>query len=431
LRRLINSFKSLYYLIRDATLDFIENQDTLKAAALSFYTLTSIVPFLAIMFGAANGLGIEDFLQRQLREAFVGQEEFIEYVIKFARSMLQNTRGSVIAGIGFIILLWTAFSILSNVESSLNDILKIKEARSWPRRIIDYSVLMIVLPIVFLATSGLNVYLATQIYATSEEFYLIKIVSPYLLFSINIVPFILSILLFTIVYVFVPTYWITLSSRITAGIITGIIFQFWQIAYIRFQGEISNYGAIYGTFAALPLFLVWLQASWLILLAGAEIAAYLENKVHYPVDSKQLSDASPQLAGLAVLYLCVKAYNNAEQPPSLLQISQLLGVSPQIIRQLLNILQHDAILIAVKDPDSGQIGYLPGKDVMHLKIKDIADEIEEKTTWTTSIILNPVVELISAHLEKFKHIIANSEDNISIAELIKHDLSHRDEHQIE
>lgn len=270
-------FTSTYNLFKDSALEFVKNQDPVKAAALSFNTLTSIIPIFAILFGIAGMLGMEKYLENYIREVFDGQNEVIKYIIQFSQSLLKNTKSSLIASLGFITLLYTSFSILGNIESSLNDILKIRSSRDWLYKIRDYLALIIVCPVLFFAASSINIFLVAQVHALESSF-LFELLGPFIVFLFRLVPFFLSILLFIIVYVFIPAKWVSLSSRIIPGILIGIIFPLWQWIYIVFQGQVTSYGAIYGAFAALPLFFLWLEVTWMIVLFGAEIAAYLERK---------------------------------------------------------------------------------------------------------------------------------------------------------
>lgn len=288
-----------YRILWNSALAFSRNEDSLKASALTFYTLISIVPFLAVTFGIATGFGFEQFLENEIKSYFKEQEEVITYAIRFARSALQNAKGGVIAGVGLIALLWTNLSLLATIENALNDIWHVRQPRSWAKKLTDYLAVMIICPIFFVVSSSVSVYLMTQLAETAKESHLLELMSPFLLFILRLVPFFLSVLLFVVMYLFIPNVRVRVRPRIIAGIFAGIAFQCWQWIYIRFQVEIASYGAIYGTFAALPLFLVWLQVSWLIVLAGAELASHIENEtVFLPKRGfKGLVKASPKSLG--------------------------------------------------------------------------------------------------------------------------------------
>ena len=127
---------------------FDEDKCFLRASSLTFYTLLSIVPVAAMLFGVAKGFGFEKLLRKELFERFPGdaQQEVMTKVIEFAESMLEATKGGLIAGIGLIVLFWSVIKVLSNIEASLNDIWEIKENRNWGRKFSDYLAVMIIKP---------------------------------------------------------------------------------------------------------------------------------------------------------------------------------------------------------------------------------------------------------------------------------------------
>ena len=125
---------------------FDENKCSLKASALTFYTLMSIVPVVALAFGIAKGFGFEDKLQQQLLEKLQGQEEVIRRVIDFAHTLLENTKGGLVAGIGVMVLFWTVIKLLGNIEASFNEIWGIEKSRTLARKFSDYLSAMLALP---------------------------------------------------------------------------------------------------------------------------------------------------------------------------------------------------------------------------------------------------------------------------------------------
>ncbi len=109
---------------------FNEDKCPLRASALTFYSLISIVPVAAMVFGIAKGFGFERMLEDQLRTKLAGHEEVLASVIKFSHSLLENTRGGLIAGVGLIVLIWAVVKILGQIEYSFNDIWKVKDKRT-------------------------------------------------------------------------------------------------------------------------------------------------------------------------------------------------------------------------------------------------------------------------------------------------------------
>jgi membrane protein len=414
-------FKRTYRIVWSSVVAFIDNNDYLKASALTFYTLISIVPVLAVAFGIAKGFGFEKYLEEQLREVFKEQKEVIGYAMEFANSLLQNARGGVIAGVGLVTLLWTNLSMLGNIESALNDIWKVKKPRTFTKKLSDYLAAMIICPIVLVVSSSLSVYLMTQITETAKESRLLEAMSPYLLLPLKLVPFILSSLLFIVIYLFIPNVRITTKPRIWAGILAGIAFQLWQWVYITFQVGISNYGAIYGTFAALPLFLIWVQVSWLIVLAGAELAAHIENEMSYlDIDNpERVREVSPKELGLLVLYRCIYAFSKGLPAPATLQIAQELGISVMSAQKIIDILVDGEVLVEVGLKSQSEVGYQPRKDARLFTIKGVCETIEKELGWVVAVENSDALRQVSYCLHDLNETMENSNANISMESLIR------------
>jgi membrane protein len=415
--------RRIYRILAASLKAFTDNNDYLKASALTFYTLISLVPFLAVALGIAAGFGFEHYLEDQLKHLFEDQPDMIAYALQFAETLLRDTKGSLIAGIGLIALLWTNLSLLANIENALNDIWRVKTPRSWPKKLTDYLAAMILCPIFLVVSSSANVYLVTQITATAKESRLLELMSPFLLFLFQMMPMLLSILLFVVIYLFIPNAKLQTWPRIIAGVVAGIIFQLWQWAYIKFQVEISHYGAIYGTFAALPLFLIWLQVSWLIVLAGAELAAHIENEMAF---TDNLSGASMRLVtakelGLLIVNRCVLAFYRGEPPMNPLLFARDLRASLMSIQPILDVLTEKNILIEVGGAGSSQIAYQPRKDARLLTIKSICDAIDTSSQTRVAVENTPVLDQITVSLDEFDRLTRDSKANLNFQQLIIQD----------
>lgn len=256
---------------------FTRDNCFLHASALTFYSLLSIVPVLAVAFGIAKGFGFAAHLEAEILHKFQDNPEVAKKVIEFTYSMLEHSQGGLIGGIGIILLFWSCLKLLNNIETSLNTIWKVRAPRTFARKFSDYLATMIFCPIFFAASSSLSVFVMTQIIQVSKSTGLFETVSPLINFSFHFFPFVLSWILFAVIYKLMPNTFVSNRSAFIAGVVAGSIYQLVQMIYINFQVGVASYGAIYGSFAAFPLFLIWLNLSWLILLAGAEMCYQLEN----------------------------------------------------------------------------------------------------------------------------------------------------------
>lgn len=368
------TLKRWSYVWVEAGKNFIADECYLRASALTFYSLLSIVPVLAVIFGIAKGFGFEKIIQEDLAQKFVDQKEVFDKFIEFSQTLLESVQGGVIAGVGVLVLLWTAFGLLNNIESALNVIWKIKKGRSYSRKISDFLAFILICPIFFIAVSSLNVFISTQITLNPHNYTIIKAASPFLIQILKLFPYFLSWILFTFIYLVMPHASVSIKAGSIAGIIAGTAFQLWQWIYIKFQIGASSYGAIYGSFAALPLFLIWLQISWLIVFAGAEIAASLDRD---PLNRLVERSLFPVKA-LAVLiaYRCIDAFEKVLTPPTDRALAQTMGLELEDVYKICEALENHHILVATASGTKIR-GYVPARDVRTIYIKDVLDAVEK------------------------------------------------------
>lgn len=394
--------------LRDTAFGFIEDDCYSKASALTFYSLLSIVPVLAVLFGIAKGFGFETALEEEISQRFSEQREIVDKLIQFAYSWLHNAQGGLIAGIGTIALFWSVFGLLSNIETALNAIWKTRFSRPYTRKVSDYLATMIICPIFLVTLSGINVFIHTHFTKNPQNSAFIEAVSPVVLFLFKLSPFFLSWGLFTFIYMFMPYTKVYARSAITAGIIAGSAFQAWQWIYIKFQIGVSSYGAIYGSFAALPLFLIWLQISWLILLAGAELAFETENDLFIP--AKDVAPLSSKAIALLITYRCIEAFVKGDPPLTDRTLSHELGLSLNHLHNLIEILQNERILSAIIYQDK-TIGYQPARAVNTITMQRVCQAVEQGRSMLAAVKDTPQLIKINDYLKQSDAMLENSENN--------------------
>ncbi len=394
---------------------FNEDKCFLRASSLTFYTLLSIVPVAAMLFGIAKGFGFEKMLRKELFERFPGeaQQEVLTKVIEFAESMLEATKGGLIAGIGLIVLFWSVIKVLSYIETSLNDIWEIKQNRTWGRKFSDYLAVMILSPLLIIVSSSVTVFITTRITQLTNQIELLGMISPLIFLSLKLMPYVLIWILFTVIYVLMPNTKVKLKAGIVAGIVAGTIFQITQWAYISFQVGTARYNAIYGSFAALPLFLFWVQISWWVVLFGAELSFAKQNVAtyEYEPDSSRISHAFKKLLTLQVAHLLVGNFSRCEPPSTDLQISMRLEMPIRLLHQILYDLVESGLFIETRTTDDNTFGYQPACDINKLTIKSILEAIEHHGTDGIPVAQTEELTVLSDSLQKFSQEMENSPAN--------------------
>ncbi len=368
---------------------FMEDNCSLRAAALTLSALLSVVPVLAMAFGIAQGFGLEKAIEKELMVELQGQEEVARWLINFAYSFLHSTKGGLIAGIGFLALLLTVVKILRNIEISFNAIWKTRVQRNIPRTISDYLAVTIIAPILLIASSSLTVVVTREFGTISNQIMVFGYITPVLLPLLKLLPYCVIWVLFTFIYMSMPNTKVKFSSGLLGGVIAGTIFQVFQWAYISFQVGVSKYNAIYGSFAALPLFIVWLQTSWLIVLLGAEISYAHQNSANYEYDpdAAKISHSFRMLLALNICHMIIKKFQTGERCCTLRHISRTIQI-PVSLAQRIIVELLGAGLISATDNDYSQphqgkakegdrAVYQPAASIDKFSIKYVLDVLEQ------------------------------------------------------
>ncbi len=392
---------------------FFEDNCILRASALTFYSLLSIVPVVAMAFGIAKGFGFQKLLEQQLYEKFPGQEEVMIQIVHYAHSLLENTKGGMIAGIGVAFLFWAVIKLLGNIERSLNAIWRINKLRTFGRKFSDYLSIIIISPILVILSSSVTVFITTQITLISEKIALLGIFNPFIFFILKLLPYGLVWILFIFTYIVMPNTQVNFSSGFVAGVIAGTIFQVGQWAYIFFQVGVARYNAIYGSFAALPLFLIWLQLSWFIVLFGAEISFSYQNVDSYEFepDCQNISQIFKKLISLQIAHLVIKAFSRGEKPPTASKITQALEIPIRLVQQTLDELVEGGIFSYAETKENNELFYQPARDINGITIKSIIEALERRGVDNITVAQTSELKILSETLQAFSDVIEKSPSN--------------------
>jgi len=386
---------------------FDEDECFPRASSLTFYTLLSIVPVMAMLFGVAKGFGFEKILETELRGVvgkLPGQEEVLNKVIQYAQSLLESTKGGVIAGIGLVLLFWSVIKVLSNVESSLNNIWEIKEPRTWGRKFSDYLAVMLISPMLILVSSGATVFITTQITQLTAKIELLGMISPFIFLSFKLIPYVLIWVLFTVIYVLMPNTKVNLKAGLVAGMIAGTIFQIVQWGYISFQIGTARYNAIYGSFAALPLFLLWVQISWWVVLFGAELSFAHQNvgTYEYEPDSSKVSPAFKKVLILQIAHLLIKNFVSGERALTDVEIGARLKIPIRLVHTILYELVQSRVISETTTRQDRRFGYQPARDINTLTIKFVIDAIDQNGSNNIPVARTEEFVALSAAIDQFR-----------------------------
>jgi len=398
---------------------FDENKCVLRASSLTFYSLLSVVPFAALAFGIAKGFGIQKLLESELIEKMKGQEEVFRYIISFANTALEGVKGGFIAGLGIAVLIILIVGLLSNIEKSFDEIWGVRQSRTLVRRLSNYLSILFVAPILFIISSSITVFIRARIMRLTQSVDLLVPINPFILPALNIFSYCVVWLLFIFIYMFMPNTKVNWSSGVLGGIVAGTVYEVLQWGYIAFQMKVSNYGVIYGGFAVLPLFMVWIQLSWLIVLFGAEISFAHQNVGTYELEPESLgaSISTKRLLALSICHLCVKRFMKGDKPLSASEIANALETPIRLTHQVLYDLVSCGILSESIGTEEKVVFYQPARSLDALSINFIINSMDARGSEEIPITHSPEIDRISKCIEDFSAIIEKSEANLLLKDI--------------
>ncbi len=387
----------------------MEDNIYLRASALTFFSLLAIVPFFAMAFGIATGFGLEQYLEDQLAQAFVGRNEVLEYILEITGSFLETAQGGVLASVGLAILFYSVMKVLNHIEESFNEIWQITRERSFSRKFADYFSIMLLAPFFIILSNVVTVFMTTQLQELALQ---IWIFGPLAKAVLIITPYLLIWVMLMILYMVMPNTRVKLSSALIAGIIAGTIFQFVQWGYIYFQIGVSKYSAIYGSFAALPLLLMWMQISWLIVLFGAELSFAFQNVEQYEYENESLNISSynRRLITLFIARVIVKNFENGEQPFTARQISNKFQIPIRLVKDILKDLTDINMLSETRN-FAKDIAYQPAIDINRITVKYLSDKLDHHGMTVPIAGNSPEMGKIKDIMESFNQAIEKNPEN--------------------
>ena len=382
-------------------------------AALTFYTLVSIVPVLALAFAVVKGFGLAESLVQNLYSLLPQMPEVVDYMVSFANNTLARTNGGVMATIGLLTLLWAVVNLFESIEANFNKIWEVKSSRNLVRKYSDYITVVIIAPLLWIVATSVGTY--TRDMLGIEGVWWLNMASK--LFSLMLVW-----AMFTVIYIVLPNTKVRLRAAIMAAVFAGTGFDLFQTLFIFLMKWMTSYSAIYGSFAALPLFLLWMQYSWKILLMGCELSFALQNEKRYDEERELpvISHDDTQKFIIAIVCHIARSFVRGEGAVPLIAVRERLGIPSRIASKLILILVDAGILNEVKcEQKDYDVAYAPAKDVNSLRVCDILEAVEIFTEHPVELnITSQEVQQARGIIDEIKGIAAASESNKKIIELI-------------
>lgn len=385
-----------------------------RSAALTYYTLVSIVPVVALVFAVVKGFGLADGLVQNLYSVFPQIPEVVDYLVEFSQKALARTQGGLVALFSLLALFWSVWSVFGSIEDAFNNIWEVKNTRSWSRKISDYITVIVFAPILWVGASAVSVYLQ-QLLGWADNVWLNALSK---LISMAIAWF-----MFSLIYVVLPNTKVNLSAAIKSGFIAGTVFMLFQWGYVFVQTWMTSYNAIYGSFAALPLFLLWMLISWSILLLGGELSFTFQNEKRFDEERESLLvsyDCRRKLM-IGVMVIVSRTFRDGKGAMAVDDIRHELGIPKRILSSILSALVEAGMLHEIHvGGHEFELSYAPARDISTLKVYDVLLAVDAHGEGRDSIDVSEPAELYRAAqvVEELKSETLDSKANCRILDLI-------------
>ena len=407
-RWLVQQYRLLFYTARG----LVEHGTLVRSAALTFYTLMSLVPILAVVFAVVKGFGLTDGLVENLYELFPQHPETVDYIVGFAENALARTQGGVVAAVGLVMLFWAVIRVFGSIENAFNNIWEVKVERSIARQWTDYIAVVMIVPVLWILANAVGNYIE-QVLGLYDKWYfttLSRLASMVVIWT-----------MFTLLYLIIPNARVRFQSALMAGIVAGTIFLLFQWGYVYVQRWMTSYNAIYGSFAALPLFLIWMQTSWEILLFGGELSFAYQNISRFAEERESLRISYDQRRKvlLAVMILVARNFRDHGGTLSTDTIRERLGLPTRIVNDVLFQLVQAGQLIAVRSGDGERdVAFTPAHDLASTTVYGILEAVERTGQATLDLGQTPELARMNQEVESLKEEVRHSSNNARLSDLL-------------
>lgn len=399
---------------------FVRDNVQIQASALTLNTLLSVIPVAAIVFAIAKGFGLERNLEEILTRELSSHQEILQWLLDFAQNALNETRGGYLAGVGAVILIWSVVSLLNNIENSFNHIWQVSNSRSWGRKLTDYLTIVLITPVLMVLSGSITVFVGTTMTDFISSSSMLGWLKPVVGFLIKSTPYVLTWVVLTIIFMVLPNTKVKFMPALVAGIIAGTFFKLLQWLYIDMQMGITKLSAIYGSFAAIPLFIIWLQASWLVILLGAELSFANQNVSQYEQEAQALNVSSFQKRSLTLMLMHRIVANFAQglKPISAGELAQYFELPIRLVRDILKDL-HDINLISIvhaEDEEKENL-YQPALDINKITVGSVITKLDRFGSEHRIEIKDKEYNTIVGLMKKAEKMIGKSDLNILIKDI--------------
>lgn len=395
--------------------DFLHDRCMLRASALTYSTLLAIVPMLALTFALLKAFGVQNTLEPLILEKLnVGSQEVVASILTY----VDNTQVGKLGVFGLLFLLVAVISLLSNIEDSFNQVWGVKGMRPFIRRFSDYLSVLMVGPVLLISAMSMTSSLTSN--ELVQRLIDMDVVGSMILTLFKMGPYLLMWIAFAILYVFMSNTRVEWPAAIAGGILGGTLWQLAQWSYVNFQVGVAKYNAIYGTMAALPIFMIWVYISWNIVLLGLEFTYARQNLQTGGRDlhGYEVSRHSYERVALIVMVVLGGRFYRAEKPLGKERLAQQLGIPPRLCGHILMELVELGYVCEICVRSTNHRRYQLGRAAESMNVAGILDGLRSQGEEVLHLSDRHEVGIVSKTLVRFFEAGRDDLGDISLKSLV-------------
>ena len=344
-----------------------------RANSLSFSLLFAFVPIIAGVFAIARGFGFEELLKERLSKSFLAEANIVPTIMEWVERYLETARDGLFLGIGLIVLIWAVYAFFNMLELSFNNIWNVKQTRSFGRRLTNYMVVLLLVPIMIILTSGISIFLNSA--ETLSP--VLQAIEPIRRILLRLIPFVVASGVFTWIFIAIPNTKVKFLAAVIPGIIMGILFQVVQMFSVYLVMLFTRMSVVYGAFSAIPLILIWLHITCWLLLVGAELAFAIQNNdmFAYERDLETMSRRYKDYVMLYLLSVIVRRFERGDVPQTAQDMAVQNQLPIRLVQQLLGRLEETNIVRRVYVEQEEEETFVPALDTRMITVEMVIGRI--------------------------------------------------------
>ena len=384
-----------------------------RANSLSFALLFAFIPMMALIFAIARGFGFEEILKDKVSAGFLAEANIAPMLLEWVERYLETAREGLFLGIGLIVLIWAVHAFFNMLEKSFNSIWNVKKTRSFGRRMTNYVMTLLLVPVLVVVTSGISIFLnSTEVLAP-----VLQAIEPIRKFMLRFIPFIATSAVFTWIFIAIPNTKVKFSSAIIPGIVMGFLYQVVQALSMFLVVLLTRMSIVYGAFSANPLVLIWLNITCWLLLVGAELSFAIQNNEHfaYERDIETMSRRYKDCMTLYLLSVIIKRFEQGNTPETIQQMAKKYHLPIRLVGQLLARLEDINIIRRVYIDNEEDQAFVPALDTSLISVEMVIGRIS--TQGTEEFLQHTPLDMQAFWQRYLCMIEVNSSDDILVSDL--------------